>query len=192
MNLKRRLRWYLTHTFVKPLVKGGLVSETPTVQHIAAKFPHEADQPSYTLPAYPGEMRRHPDSPFPIPPDPLWADYCTTVGTYLQSGLDDTTTMRRLCWKAGLQLSNSGESSNWALRAGDLFVTSWILPRSRRSGALTFGPVPSSGARNTFRPHFTSRRRLLLLTFHLRIGHSVWSLLVRCGRTLMTWQRLGR
>src|SRR5215471_13578530 len=116
MNLKRRLRHYLNNRIVKP----GILSAIPTVQHIAAIFPHEAEQPSYTLPAYPGEMRRHPDSPFPIPPDPFWAHYCTTVETYLQSGLDDTTTMRRLLLDSGAPIEQLGRILELGVAGGRL------------------------------------------------------------------------
>jgi SAM-dependent methyltransferase len=124
MNLKRRLRHYLNNRIVKPGIKEGIkeaiLSAIPTVQHIAAIFPHETEQPSYTLPAYPGEMRRHPDSPFPIPPDPLWADYCTTVETYLQSGLDDTTTMRRLLLDSGAPIEQLGRILELGVAGGRL------------------------------------------------------------------------
>src|SRR6516225_2396945 len=120
MNLKRRLRKYLNERVVKPGIKESLLSEIPTVQHVAAIFPHEAEQPSYTLPAYPGEMRRHPDSPFPIPPDPFWADYCTTIETYLQSGLDDTTTIRRLLLESEAPIEQLGRILELGVAGGRL------------------------------------------------------------------------
>ena len=120
MNLKRRLRQYLNERIVKPEIKQGILSAIPTVQHVAAIFPHELEQWSYTLPAYPGEMRRHPNSPFPIPPDPFWADYCTTVETYLQSGLDDTTTIRRLLLESEAPIEQLGRILELGVAGGRL------------------------------------------------------------------------
>lgn len=120
MNLKQRLRTYLNNRIVKPGIKAGLFSEIPTTQHVAAIFPHEGDQPYYTLPAYPEEMRRHPGSPLPIPPDPFWADYCTSVETYLQSGLDDITTMRRLLLESGAPIEQLGRILELGVAGGRL------------------------------------------------------------------------
>ena len=60
MNLKQRLRTFLNTRIVKPGVKAGLLSEIPTVQHIAAIFPHEDANPSYTLPRLPRRVAQTP------------------------------------------------------------------------------------------------------------------------------------
>jgi SAM-dependent methyltransferase len=119
--LKWKLRFSLNNIkAVTAGLKAGLWSEITTVQQVAAIFPHKAGQPTYTLPAYPDEMRWHPGSPFPIPPDPLWAYYCTTVETYLQSGLDDTTTMRRLLLESAAPIEQLGRILELGVAGGRL------------------------------------------------------------------------
>jgi SAM-dependent methyltransferase len=93
---------------------------TSAIQHLAGTFPHMAQESSYTLPAYPEPARLHPASSFPIPPDPLWAQYCTTIETYLQSGLDDTMTMRSLLRESGAPIEQLGRILELGVAGGRL------------------------------------------------------------------------
>jgi SAM-dependent methyltransferase len=106
MTLKNLLKDQLRRRLIQPVVKAGYSASS--IQHLAAIFPHKSDENTYTLPAYSGSEQQHQDSSFPIPPEPFWADYCTTVETYLQSGLDDTTTMRKLLEESGAPIENAG------------------------------------------------------------------------------------
>ena len=119
MSLKDRLR-QMRRRFVRPEVKTSLVSMTSSIQHLAAIFPHKAEESTYTLPAYPGEATNHQASFFPVPPEPFWAQYCTTIETYLQSGLDDTTTMRRLLHESGAPIENADRILELGVAGGRL------------------------------------------------------------------------
>lgn len=118
--MKKRLRAYLNDKIVKPGMRQGILSEASTVQHAALVFPHDAGETSYTLPAYPEEMRQHPSSAFRIPPDPFWAKYCISVETYLKSGFDDITTMRRLLLESAAPIEKLGRTLELGVAGGRL------------------------------------------------------------------------
>ena len=71
------------------------------VQQIAALFPHRNDEDTYTLPEFATEQIHVNEASFPIPPKQLWASYCSTPETYLESGHDDTQTIRMLLAESG-------------------------------------------------------------------------------------------
>jgi hypothetical protein len=119
-RLRRGLRNRLRHRFIQPAVRASLLGMTSSIQHLAAIFPHKADDNAYTLPAYPGSEQQRSDSSLPVPPEPFWAEYCTTVETYLQSGLDDTTTMRRLLGESGALIENAGRILELGVAGGRL------------------------------------------------------------------------
>jgi SAM-dependent methyltransferase len=123
MDLKQLLRPHLSNMcnkIIKRGIKAGLLSDTAMLQHLAAFFPYRVEESSYTLPAYPEEQRRHPSSKLPIPPDPFWAQYCTNVETYLQSGLDDTITVRRLLTESGAPIEQLGRILELGVAGGRL------------------------------------------------------------------------
>lgn len=115
MNLVGKLR----RRFFDPLVGASLPSFASQTQHLAAVFPHNDRESTYTLPAYPA-AQRHPGSALPIPPEPLWAHYCTSAETYLQSGADDTETMRRLLKGSGASIESLGRILELGVAGGRL------------------------------------------------------------------------
>jgi SAM-dependent methyltransferase len=105
MNFKLGLRRTLG-PLVNQIIKDRLIRMAALIQHLAAIYPHDVDKSTYTLPAFPA-AQRHSGSPFPIPPEPLWAAYCTSVETYLQSGLDDIAMMKRLLDASGAPIAEA-------------------------------------------------------------------------------------
>ena len=89
------------------------------VMQLASYFPHSSG--SYSLPAYAQPASRQSVDPLPVPPrDPLWANYCTTVESFLQSGQDDTDTMRRLLHESGAPIEQAGTILEWGVAGGRL------------------------------------------------------------------------
>lgn len=103
-----------------PLVRASLHSFVPQTQHVAALYPHNDRDSTYTLPAYPQAAQKHRRSSLPIPPGPLWAGYCTGVETYLQSGADDTATIRRLLQDSGAPIETLGRVLELGVAGGRL------------------------------------------------------------------------
>src|SRR5947209_1898194 len=106
MTLKSRIRGRLGRS-VEPMIKDGLIRLTALVQHLAAAYPHQFETSTYTLPAFP-TADRHCASTFSIPPEPLWASYCTNVESYLRSGSDDVATMTKLLDHSGAPIGEAG------------------------------------------------------------------------------------
>jgi SAM-dependent methyltransferase len=90
------------------------------IQHVGAIFPYNAESDTYTLPAFPGAGTSHPKSRFPIPPEPLWANYGTSVDSYLQSGLDDTIVLRRALEDSGTSIGELGKVLELGVAGGRL------------------------------------------------------------------------
>ena len=97
-RLKREFQWQLNQ---------GLAKEIPQIMQIANVWPHALQKDGYTLPAY-SDPPLNVGTGLPVPPPKFWADYCTSVDTYLQSGQDDTDTMRRLLGKSGAPIEQAG------------------------------------------------------------------------------------
>jgi SAM-dependent methyltransferase len=109
-RLRNRFRW---------AVQARLPDMASSIQHLAAIFPHAANENTYTLPAYPDTERNH-NASLPVPPEPFRAAYCTAVETYLQSGLDDTITMRSLLRESGAPIENAGRILELGVAGGRL------------------------------------------------------------------------
>ena len=69
-------------------------------------WPHDHEAESFSRPLDLGEIR-HPGSPLPVPPRDLWAHYCTSVESYLESGREDCQTMRRLLADSGAPIEGA-------------------------------------------------------------------------------------
>jgi SAM-dependent methyltransferase len=85
-----------------------LPDQSARIQHIGALYPHQVNSDNYTLPAFPGASEGLAADGLPIPPTPFWASYCTTADSYIQSGADDVSTMRKLLAEAGAPLEDAG------------------------------------------------------------------------------------
>jgi SAM-dependent methyltransferase len=122
MSLNDRLRRSLKRRLVAGVqraVRAALPGMAASIQHVGTVFPHAANDYSYTLPVYPELERQDQGSSLPVPPEPFWS-YCTTVETYLQSGLDDTTTMRRLLEESDAPIENAGRILELGVAGGRL------------------------------------------------------------------------
>jgi SAM-dependent methyltransferase len=104
VSLKSRL-WF---GYVQPAIKQALGNSGSFLQHAATLFPHQVNRSTYTLPAYPEAQARHPHSDLPLPPEPLWAQYCTSAESYLRSGQEDIATLRRLLLQSGVAIEDLG------------------------------------------------------------------------------------
>ena len=93
--IKRRLKSELSWQ-----IRDRLCELSPSLMQWAAFRPHEGG--SYTEPAFPVA-----DTTNPVPPRELWAGYGTSPEGYLQTGRDDTTTLRRLLAESGFDVSKS-------------------------------------------------------------------------------------
>ena len=97
---------------------------------LATYYPHTPMTPvqtTYSVPIYRDQVIRVPDEPLPIPPrHPFWADYCTSVDTWVQSGKDDIETMAGSCARAASRSSRLERFSNGVSRVGGSFAISAI------------------------------------------------------------------
>lgn len=110
MTIKAKVRDRLSRSVVS-MVRDRLLAIAAPLQHLALLYPHNAEDTSYTLPAFPDLERSHGSPlplPLPIPPPPLWADYCTSAESYLKSGADDVETMVRLIAESGTSIDDAG------------------------------------------------------------------------------------
>ncbi|WEX75226.1 hypothetical protein PYH37_000608 [Sinorhizobium numidicum] len=182
-----RLKGTLRRRFFDPLLRESLPSFASQTQHFAAVFPHNDRDPTYTLPAYPGTAQKHHSSSLPIPPEPLWANYCTSVETYLQSGADDTSTIRRLLQHSGAPIERLGRILELGVAGGRLIrhlndLAQTEESKQRRYGVWIAGLARFSGARNIYHHLFILQQQRLPLICLSRIGHLALFLRVRYGR----------
>ena len=76
----------------------------PSLQRSALYWPHLQDELAYSR--SPGKSPG--ESPLPVPPRALWADYCTSAESYLASGREDGEAMRKILAASGAPIENSG------------------------------------------------------------------------------------
>lgn len=89
------------------------------IMQFATYYPHA--QTTYSVPVYRDEVFRVPDEPLPIPPRrPFWANYCTSVDTWVQSGKDDIEAMRRILRESGFPIEQAGKILEWGVAGGRL------------------------------------------------------------------------
>lgn len=164
---------------VEPIFSRMVMSEISTIQQIAALFPHAPGQRAYTLPAYFSPAKQ---TGFPVPPRPLWANYCTCEQSYLQSGADDITTMRRLLSENGAQIAELDRILELGVAGGrlirhlanfaehqeiwgvDVWASAILWCQENLSPPFHF-------ATTTLHPHLPFEDR----SFGLVIGGSVWT-----------------
>ena len=92
-----------------------------TVQHIAALFPHRADDESYSLPAFPErDDAADPYFGLPVPPEVLRATYGSGPESYLRSGHEDVTTLRKLLTDSGATVEGLGRILEFGVAGGRL------------------------------------------------------------------------
>jgi hypothetical protein len=108
-RVARRLK-HEASSLTDRIVRQSLPGQAATMQHLGHLFPYEDQANSYTLPAYPGSD--------PIPPLPLWASYCTTPESYLQSGRDDAATMTQILAASGWTIADSGRILDLGVAGG--------------------------------------------------------------------------
>lgn len=177
---------------LRRFVKRAVVSGSPalmdspsfvaSIQHLAAFFPHKADEDSYTLPAFADQLTSQYSSRLPVPPQELWAGYSTSVATYLQSGLEDTATMRRLLAESGTTVEELGPILEFGVAGGRLIRHLYDLADSREiwgvdvwASAILWCQEhlspPFNFATTTLVPHLPFEDRF----FGLVIAGSVWT-----------------
>jgi len=182
LSLLKRLRWRLSDRYYKPAVRAAVSRIAPHVQHIAAIFPHEGKLSTYTLPAYPEPEWRDDRSLFAIPPKPFWAGYSNSVGTYLQSGHDDISTMRKIIGESGAEIEKLGRILELGVAGGrlirhlaDLAQTQEIWGVDVWASAITWCneklSPPFHFATTTVTPHLPFEDR----SFGLVFAGSVWT-----------------
>lgn len=71
-------------------------------------WPHEYRAESYSRPIMPNTSSAHPSSPVPVPPQELWASYCTSADSFLASGCEDCETMSRLLAESNAPIEQAG------------------------------------------------------------------------------------
>jgi SAM-dependent methyltransferase len=106
---------------INPAMKVGLRTMMSTVQHVAAIFPHNDNDTTYTLPAYAEAVQsRESLSSFAMPPEEFRASYCTSDKTYLASGRDDTANLRKLLRESGVSIEKVGRILELGVAGGRL------------------------------------------------------------------------
>jgi SAM-dependent methyltransferase len=89
------------------------------IMQLATHYPHA--QSSYSVPVYRRTVSRNEAGGLPIPPqDPLWAYYCTSTQTWLQSGKDDIDVMRCVLGESGFKIEEAGKVLEWGVAGGRL------------------------------------------------------------------------
>jgi SAM-dependent methyltransferase len=66
-----------------------------------------------------------PSSKFPVPPRELWAGYCTSAASYLESGREDCETMRRLLAESGAKIEDASRILELGCAAGRMIR--WLV-----------------------------------------------------------------
>src|ERR1700730_10398328 len=172
----------ISRRLINPTMKVGLRSMISTVQHVAAIFPHNDKDSTYTLPAYPEAVQDPSRSRFAIPPKVFRVGYCTSDETYLASGRDDTTTMRSLLRESVVSIEQSGSILELGVAGGrlirhlaDLTETQEIWGVDCWSSAILWCKEhlspPFHFATTTVTPHLPFEDRAFGLVF----AGSVWT-----------------
>jgi SAM-dependent methyltransferase len=113
-RLQRRAAHHVRQILVRLLPEMG-----EQVMQLATYYPHS--QTTYSVPIFRNQLIRVPGEPLPIPPQhPFWANYCTSVDTWIQSGKDDIDTMRRILRESGFPIEQAGKILEWGVAGGRL------------------------------------------------------------------------
>jgi SAM-dependent methyltransferase len=113
-GVKRRIRNGGRQILVRLLPEVG-----EQMMQLATHYPHA--QSTYCVPIYRERVISAADEALPIPPrDPFWANYCTSVDTWLQSGRDDMQTMRRILRESGFAIEEAAKILEWGVAGGRL------------------------------------------------------------------------
>lgn len=117
-RLKRRGA-RLIRQILMPGMGEQLMGMGEQLMQLATYYPHA--QTTYSVPVYRDQVLRIPDEPLPIPPQqPFWANYCTSVDTWIQSGKDDIEIMRRILRESGFPIEQAGKILEWGVAGGRL------------------------------------------------------------------------
>jgi SAM-dependent methyltransferase len=102
MSLKEQARRAIIHRLQRMLP-----DVAPDMQLVRQHYPHAHGAGSFSRPTGVGTVAVI-DSDLPMPPPELWADYCTTSESWLDSGRLDVATMRRLLADTGTPIEAMG------------------------------------------------------------------------------------
>jgi SAM-dependent methyltransferase len=70
-------------------------------------YPHADGEAAYSRPIA-AQALADPAGDLPVPPREFWADYCTTAETFLRSGQEDVSTMRRILAESDAPVEQAG------------------------------------------------------------------------------------
>lgn len=113
-RLKRRCSQFIRHILVRVLPGMG-----EQIMQIGTYYPHK--QTTYTEPIFRDQVAGTTDEPLPIPPRrPFWANYCTSVETWVQSGKDDIESMRRILRESGFAMEEASKILEFGVAGGRL------------------------------------------------------------------------
>jgi SAM-dependent methyltransferase len=105
--------------FVRSILVRLLPGMGEQIMQLATYYPHA--QTTYSVPIDRNQANRTYDEPLSIPPQhPFWADYCTSVDTWVQSGKDDIEIMRRILSESGFRIEDSEKILEWGVAGGRL------------------------------------------------------------------------
>jgi SAM-dependent methyltransferase len=139
-------------------------------------WPYDHRAGSYSRPVDHGRPTAHPPSALPVPPPEFWAYYCTSTESYLQSGREDTDTMRRLLAESGAPIENASRVLEVGCAGGRMIR--WLAdlaPRTQLWGTDIWSSAilwcqdnltpPCYFATNTVVPHLPFEDRSFDLVF---------------------------
>ncbi len=88
-------------------------------------WPHDHRSP-YARPVHQNSAAAPVDADLPVPPQDLWAHYCTSAASFLQTGKEDVETMKALLAESGAPLEKSGRVLELGCAGGRLIR--WLAP----------------------------------------------------------------
>jgi SAM-dependent methyltransferase len=90
-------------------LRNMLPDVAPGLHRVGQYWPHEYQSSSFTRPVFErGGLGAAASGELPVPPPHMWAYYCTSADSWLQSGREDVATMRGILTADGAPVESAG------------------------------------------------------------------------------------
>jgi SAM-dependent methyltransferase len=161
-------------------IRGAVPDLAPDLMQFALFWPHDyhacVKPSSYSRPVDSSQPTTHPLSALPVPPREFWANYGTSIESYLQGGRNDVETMRRLLAESGAPIENASRVLELGCAGGRMIR--WLAdlaPRTQLWGTDIWASAilwcqdylspPCYFATNTIIPHLSFEDRSFDLVY---------------------------